>query len=152
MIFHMEDPIPPMACPTDSWATAALASKEAGRSWQRWIWVLPGLSCRFRWRIQIWLLRFGWESQRTRWSFGLARGQGSGFQSWKERIWESLNDGIRFPGFFAKKKNEFNRTAPVRFEPVFGPVQLIFSKINVIWFGWFFESKPNWTVNTRSPN
>ena len=39
--------------------------------------ILPGLSCRFRWRIQIWLLRFGWESQRTRWSFRLV-GQGSG--------------------------------------------------------------------------
>ena len=63
---------------------------------------LSSLSCRFRWRIQIWLLRFGWESQRTRWSFGLA-GQGSGFQSWEEGIWGSLDDGIRFPGFLSKK-------------------------------------------------
>jgi hypothetical protein len=43
--------------------------------------------------------------------------------------------GLGFPVFLQKKKNEFNRTAPVRFEPVFGPVRLIFSKINVIWFG-----------------
>ena len=43
------------------------------------------------------------------------------------------------------KKTGFNRTGPVRFELVFGPVRLIFSKINVIRFGWFFESKPNRT-------
>jgi hypothetical protein len=42
-----------------------------------------------------------------------------------------------FSGFFALKTG-FNRTRPVRFEPVFGPVRLIFHKINVIRFGWFF--------------
>ena len=62
-------------------------------------------------------------------------GQGSGFQSWEEGIWGSLDDGIRFPGFLLKKQNLT--------EPVFGPVRLIFHKINVIRFGWFFESKPN---------
>jgi len=50
------------------------------------------------------------------------------------------------------KKTGFNRTGPVRFELVFGPVRLIFSKINVIRFGWFFESKPNRTVNTLISN
>jgi hypothetical protein len=45
------------------------------------------------------------------------------------------DDRIRFPCFFAKK--------PDLTEPVFGPVRLIFHKINVIRFGWFFESKPN---------
>jgi hypothetical protein len=55
-----------------------------------------------------------------------------------------LDDGIRFPGFLPKKTG-FNRTGPVRFEPIFGPVRLIFHKINVIRFGWFFESKPNRT-------
>ena len=39
--------------------------------------------------------------------------------------------------FFAKKTG-FNRIGPVRFETVFSPVQLIFHKINVIRFGWFF--------------
>jgi hypothetical protein len=38
-----------------------------------------------------------------------------------------LDDGIRFPGFLPKKTG-FNRTGPVRFEPVFGPVRLIFHK------------------------
>jgi hypothetical protein len=60
---------------------------------------------------------------------------------------KNLDDGIRFPGFLPKKTG-FNRTGPVRFEPIFGPVRLIFHKINVIRFGWFFESKPNRTVNT----
>jgi hypothetical protein len=50
--------------------------------------------------------------------------------------------GLGFPVFFAKKTG-FNQTGPVRFEPVFGLVRLIFSKINIIQFGWFFESKPN---------
>ena len=50
---------------------------------------------------------------------------------------KNLDDGIRFLGFFALKTG-FNRTGPVRFEPVFGPVRLIFHKINVIRFGWFF--------------
>jgi hypothetical protein len=50
------------------------------------------------------------------------------------------------------KKTGFNRTGPVQFELVFGPVRLIFSKINVIRFGWFFESKPNRTVNTPISN
>ena len=39
--------------------------------------------------------------------------------------------GFRFPGFFAKKTG-FNRTGPVRFELVFGPVWFIFHKINVV--------------------
>jgi hypothetical protein len=66
---------------------------------------------------------------------------------------KNLDDGIRFPGFLPKK-NGCNRTGPVRFEPVFGPVRLIFHKINVIRFGWFFESKPNrtepWTLLPRA--
>jgi hypothetical protein len=74
-----------------SWSTATLASKEAGRFWtaceatsqiMAYSFFKPdlnssGLSCKFWWQIQIWLLRFGWESQRTGWSFGLV-GQGSG--------------------------------------------------------------------------
>jgi len=48
------------------------------------------------------------------------------------------------------KKNGFNRTGLVRFEPVFSLVRLIFHKINVIRFDWFFEFKPNRTVNTPS--
>jgi hypothetical protein len=51
--------------------------------------------------------------------------------------------GLGFPVFC--KKTGFNRTGPVRFEPVFGPVRLIFYKITVIRFGWFFKSKPNRT-------
>jgi len=53
--------------------------------------------------------------------------------------------GLGFP--VSCQKTRFNRTD--RFsEPVFGPVRLIFHKINIIRFGWFFESKPNRTVNT----
>jgi len=55
----------------------------------------------------------------------------------KKKQKKSIYDGIRFPGFFAKKTG-FNRTGPVRFETVFGPVRLAFYKITVIRFGWFF--------------
>jgi len=61
---------------------------------------------------------------------------------------KNLDDGIRFPSFLPKK---LDLTEPVQFEPVFCPVRLIFHKINVIRFGWFFESKPNRTVNTPTP-
>jgi hypothetical protein len=46
---------------------------------------------------------------------------------------------------FSLKNRIKNRTGPVRFEPVSGPVRLIFYKNTVIRFGWFFESKPNRT-------
>ena len=49
--------------------------------------------------------------------------------------------GLGFPVF--SKKTGFNRTGPVRFEPVSGPVRLLFIKHTEIRFGWFFESKPN---------
>jgi hypothetical protein len=52
--------------------------------------------------------------------------------------------GLGFLVFYQKKIG-FNRTEQFRFEPVFGPVRLIFHKIYVIRFGWFFESKPNRT-------
>jgi hypothetical protein len=65
-------------------------------------------------------------------------------------IWKIWMMGLGFPVFC--KKTRFNQTGPVRFEPVFGSIQLIFHKINVIRFGWFFESKPNRTVNTPSLN
>ena len=55
--------------------------------------------------------------------------------------------GLGFPVFFFK--NGFKRTGLVRFEPVFGPVRLIFHKINVIRFDWFFEFKPNRTEPNR---
>jgi hypothetical protein len=47
--------------------------------------------------------------------------------------------GLGFPVF--SKKTGFNRTGPVRFEPVSGPVRLIFTKNTKIRFGWFFKSK-----------
>jgi hypothetical protein len=53
--------------------------------------------------------------------------------------------GLGFPVFFSKKTG-FNRTGPVRFEPVFGPVRLAFYKITVIRFGWFFS------LNRTEPN
>ena len=52
--------------------------------------------------------------------------------------------GLGFPVFLAIKTG-FNRTGPVWFEPVSGPVRLIFIKNTEIQFGWFFESKPNRT-------
>ena len=52
-----------------------------------------------------------------------------------------------FSRFFPQKTG-FNRTGPIWFEPVSGPVRLIFDKNTVIRFGWFFGSKPNRTVNT----
>jgi len=90
----------------------------------------------------------------------------------KKKKKKTIYDGIRFPGFFQQnrfkpnrkkqkktlyikglgflilsKKTGFNRTRPVRFEPVSGPVRLIFTKNTKIQFGWFFESKLNQTVN-----
>jgi hypothetical protein len=56
--------------------------------------------------------------------------------------------GLGFPVF--SKKTGFNRTRPIRFEPVSSPVRLIFIKNTEIWFGWFFKSKPNRTVNTSN--
>jgi hypothetical protein len=53
--------------------------------------------------------------------------------------------GLGFPVFFLKKPD---LTEPDRFEPVSGSVRLIFYKQIIIRFGWFFESKPNRTVNT----
>jgi hypothetical protein len=50
--------------------------------------------------------------------------------------------GLGFPVFSLKKPD---LTEPDRFEPVSGPVRLIFYKNTVIRFGWFFESKPNRT-------
>jgi len=55
--------------------------------------------------------------------------------------------GLGFPVFY--QKTGFNQTGPVWFEPVFGPVRLIFYKITVIRFGWFFKSKPNRTEPNR---
>ena len=49
--------------------------------------------------------------------------------------------GLGFPVFC--QKIGFNRTEPVRFVPDFGPIRVIFHKINITHFGWFFESKPN---------
>ena len=42
-----------------------------------------------------------------------------------------FNEGIRFPGFF-------DPVIMARFEPVFGPVRLIFLQNSEIRFGWFF--------------
>ena len=47
-----------------------------------------------------------------------------------------FNEGISFPGF--SKKTGFNRTGPARFEPVSGPVRLIFLQNIEIRFSWFF--------------
>jgi hypothetical protein len=44
--------------------------------------------------------------------------------------------GLGFPVF--SKKTEFNRTGPARFEPISGPVQLIFLQNSKIRFGYFF--------------
>jgi len=44
--------------------------------------------------------------------------------------------GLGFSVF--SKKTGFNRTGPARFEPVSGPVWLIFLQNNEIRFGWFF--------------
>ena len=60
---------------------------------------------------------------------------------------KNLDDGIRFPGFLPKKPDltEPDRFGLNRFSVRFEPVRLIFHKINVIRFGWFFEFKPNRT-------
>jgi hypothetical protein len=47
-----------------------------------------------------------------------------------------MKKGLGFPVF--SKKTGFNRTGPVLFEPVSGPVRLIFIKNTEIQFGWFF--------------
>jgi hypothetical protein len=47
-----------------------------------------------------------------------------------------MKKGLGFPVF--SKKTGFNWTGLVLFEPVSGPVRLIFIKNTEIQFGWFF--------------
>jgi hypothetical protein len=53
---------------------------------------------------------------------------------------------IRFSGFIAKK-NEFNRTEPVQFEPEFGSVWIFKNLSYLVRLVFVVQTEPNWTMN-----